>query len=543
MSVDWRSLDNPYSDPSYPSGTQTTRAPNSVAKNLIDQGIYDLTPFKIVPFSWLVQIGKAITGRWQKTDKGTFDLGLMLFTGNEPYLPLGDCMIKWETSQTWVILVKNDNKYCTQIDDNAWQYVSRSRGCNGTNVYWSTRAVKDANRDYNGRFVVGDVFVTGDSDWWWWNPKTASKIGGSWGERHRVFAAVDKRYLTVKNNISRDNDNVKIVDIDGDYSCRYHHLFSVTSPFNTFNVTADEDTGGGQRNFDAAWGNPLSGNALWPKYMFFDIVPRTLIAGCCAKSLSESFPQDACPTNINCPIAMTSYCTDNSLKESPCKKWCKTNDCDNELEKFCNADSYEEQKKKYTENKELCSCFMPRNFYQKFDEEYYAQMGPSGKKLVDLLKASGVYGGQPECSNLQCKFGGTTIQHTTFKQGTCPNIQIQNCINDAATNNKGTIKAGSIDASQTNNCVQQNTTQNTTSAPTSSPTSNSSSNSQPQVAQSQPQNKSNTTLYLVIGGVVLLLIIILVIVLLMGGDDEPKVVYVPQPSVPTVSPQFLKLRK
>jgi hypothetical protein len=529
MSVDWRSLDNPYSDPSYPSGTQTTQAPNSIAANLINQGITDLTPFKIVPFSWLVEIGKAITLRWQKTDNGTFDFGQMLFTGDEPYLPLGDCMIRWETSQTWVVLVKNESKYCTKIDDGSWKRITVSRGCNGTNVYWSTRAIENDNRNYNGDYKsVGDIFVTGDSEWWWTNTNTASKIGGSWGEQKRVFAAVDSRYLSVNNNFNRDTQSVTIAALNGDYSCRFRMRFTATSPFNTFNINGDD--AGLNRDF----------NTSWPKYMFFDIAPRALISSCCSNTLLEGINPSSCgswtdPTSNSCKIAMGKYCQNDTLKQGSCMKFCKTNDCDNELEKFCNAGTYAEQKKKYTENKELCSCFMPRTFYQKFDEEYYAKMGPSGKKLVDLLKASGVYGGLPECSNLQCKFGGTTIQHSTFKQGSCPNIQIQNCINDAATNNKGTIKAGTIDSSQTNNCVQQSTTNASSSSSPSKSNLNSSGNTQP------PSTKSNTTLYLIIGGIILLLIIILVLILVLSGDDAPKVVYVPQP--PTPVSQFLKLRK
>jgi hypothetical protein len=162
---------------------------------------------------------------------------------------------------------------------------------------------------------------------------------------------------------------------------------------------------------------------------------------------------------------MKLYCKGDKLKEDSCKHYCKKNDCDTNLESFCSAGTYEEQKTKYNNNKEICSCFMPRDFYQQFDDEQYSKMGASGKKLVELLKASGVYGGYPECSNLQCKFGGTTIQHSTFKPGSCPNINIQNCINEQATTNKGTLKAGTIDQSQANNCVQSSQTTNNQAQP------------------------------------------------------------------------------
>ena len=196
LNVNWDSLNAPFSDISYAfnNTNQTTKAPISVAEKLFKQGIYNLEPFKIVRFSWLESLGKAFKGRNQKTDNGTFDFGLMAFDGTEPYLPLGDCMIKQGSGESWVVLVKNESKYCTRIDDGSWKFVSRSRGCNGGNVWWSTRAVQDNNRNYGNYKVVGDIFTTGDSDWWWWNPKSAAK--GILKDGPRAFAAVDPRYLT-----------------------------------------------------------------------------------------------------------------------------------------------------------------------------------------------------------------------------------------------------------------------------------------------------------------------------------------------------------
>ena len=121
------------------------------AKALMDKGIYDLFPFKIVPLSWLYSIGKYIVppGKgYQRTDKGVFYFGLMTFDPNDNYLPLGDVFFKEGTdiSKTWVVLIKNDPNFSTIIPENNWSYVSRSRGCNGTEVYWTTRAVNVQNR-------------------------------------------------------------------------------------------------------------------------------------------------------------------------------------------------------------------------------------------------------------------------------------------------------------------------------------------------------------------------------------------------------------
>jgi cobalamin biosynthesis Mg chelatase CobN len=183
-------------------------------------------------------------------------------------------------------------------------------------------------------------------------------------------------------------------------------------------------------------------------------------------------------------------------------------------------------------------------------------MGPGGKQLVDLLKASGVYGGNPECSDLQCKFGGTTLQHKKFVAGSCPPIQIQNCLNNASMNNQGKLQ-GAVSTDQANNCVQQNTTQNVTqqtpsqvqsqpssqvqSQPSSQPSSPTTSPTSSQVQEQAsspteepaPQGKNNTMLYIIIGIVLLLVIIGVVVFLLMGDSSSPAA-----PAAPVASRVF-----
>ncbi len=515
--MSWKSLSNDLSDPSY-SDAIFPKVPSSVIKQLAKQGINNFFPFKIVPLSWLIEIGKANIASnkaYQRTNKGVFYFCQMFFTQDDPYLPLGDIIFNAESvginpvvvpSNIWVLLVKNDFKYSTIIQNNSWIYVSRSRSCNGAGCYWSTRAVANANRDYGEYKVLGDTVVLGDSDWWWWNPGTQTK----WpNENIRVFAAVHPKYLSISKTIGRDDSQVINMELLGDYSCRYNHRFSLTSPFYTFNVAADEDTGGGERDW----------NTAWPKYMFFDIVPQELAPMCCSNVLPDGVNPDKCGTYWgqnglgDCQFAMKKYCVTNNLQKVPCKEYCKLNDCDMSIASYCNPSTYEEQLWMYENFGDICSCFMSSSFYARRDEEYYSQMGDAGKQLVQLLKASNAYGGRPECTDLKCKSGGLTIQPFTTKSLTCPNIQIQNCINQQAQKNAGTINATKLDQSQVNQCVQSSQ-QSIQQAQVQIPQQNQAQVQIPQQTHPGQIVLDQTKLIMIGGGFIILLLILLIIVLM-----------------------------
>ncbi len=523
--MSWQDLNNDLSDPNYSN--------NSVIKSYISKGITNFFPFKIVTLKWLVDTQKAYnhSTMYQQTNAGKFLFYLMTFSTSDNYLPLGDCLIKDGTplDKVWILLIKNDAKYSTLIDESAWQYVSRSRGCNGTDVYWSTRAVKDSDRNYGAYKVVGDVFVTWNHWDGWWPVGTKSITGGQGisinNKQARPFAAVDPRYLSTNSNTNRDTSSTIILDLVGDYSCSYHQKFNLTSPFNTFNISADEDTGGGQRNFDGVWGNPTSDNKYWPKYYFFDIVPRFLIADCCSNNLDTSINKNiSCgvwkdPNSDSCKLGMKNYCVGDNLTQISCMEFCKTADCDTNIKNFCNPPNatYYQKKQKYTNYKDLCSCFMDSDFYRQKDEEYYNSLGTAGQQLVQLLKASGVYGGRPECSDLQCKAGVTVIQPSSTKTLSCPNVAIQNCINQQASDVSGKITATNLDQSQANNCVQQSQTTNNL-APSNTPPSpgvqsTPSGGAQPIIPQ-PPKQPLDTNKLMLIGGVIVVFLILLIIVLL-----------------------------
>ena len=521
MSTEWKDLNNDLSDPTFTNTPLFSNITKSVITQLPNFK-FNFFPFKVVNLQWLLAIDKAAWSGNQPTDneyrgtiKGNKHFAQMTFNGTENYLPVGDSIVDdsllggQTAARIFILLVKNSPEYSTIISDENWEaFGGDSNNCNSAEKQWAFRTVK--NRMYQGNYtVIGDTIVTGDNNDWWW--KRGNSSLNVMNTQPRFFAAVKNQYL---NNIANAGSKKSIMSMSGDYDCSNWFDVDATSQFNTFVVGTDSMGG------------------YHPNFPFFDIIPRKLITACCSGIIPDTVlnPVAVCgvwsQSSSTCKISMPNYCaTAANLNTPECRTYCLTNNCDIALRALCNVDTdYPSQKAMYLANPELCSCFMSPSFYKNLDDETYTRMGSAGQKLVGLLQASGVYGGPPECSNLVCKSGNPVIQHSTFKNvGTCPSVAIQNCINDAATNNKGTINANQIDASQANNCTQS-------VAPTTAPPSVVSPSSvvappsvvesspyvvaPPSVVESPPSDiPNNMTLYLIIGVVLLLLLLLLIMML------------------------------
>ncbi len=513
---DWKSFDNDL------SVDVTTLRPQDNAQKDLQKSIISkfpdaarrtrLEPFKIVTLKWLIDIGKATPDNGQASLPFGGKWGayyMMVFSESDKYLPVGDVYIQpkgnTDLNQIPVLLVKNDahgkpNKigdYCAIIPKN--RIVSDES--------WSGDHAKCSGGDRTRNFNIkpngiyeSDFQVLG----------TFIAISGHWRHDWRnydgynpVFAAVNKKYLK-----EIDGTQFNLGDDSGS-GCWHDYRQVYSTPFYTFFKQANKAGGG-------AW-------------KVFDILPRTLIASCCSDTLPGGMSTDICEDYKKnpqfCIQAMKNhYCIGGNLTTQECKTYCKNNDCDTNLQAYCRAGTYEDQKKKYEEQPEVCSCFMDKMFYMKKDDEKYSAMGIAGRQLKELLISANVYDQKPECTDLKCKFGGTTLKNSTFRGAAndCQTIQIQNCINNAAVNNQGNLQ-GAINASQANNCVQQNrqsssppsNNDDTPSGPPSNPSGppSSSNPSNPSGPPSGPPN--NTMLYIIIGGVVLLILIILIAVLLL----------------------------
>ena len=468
----------------------------------------DLSPFLIMSISELCRLNKATYPSNLVIDNNngkSYYISLMIFNRNDPYLPLGDVIFdkRENIDNIFVLLIKNQPAYSNIIQESSWKYVARSRelwtskchnslGWKGVSVdepikddnqtfcQFNVSAITDPNGMYNIKYaVLGSVFGirVGDPEDWddLWNYAGTRTSFAYWGGKERPFAGVHIDYLRQWHSIKQTDQNVSIAKITG----RYQLNFALTSAFNTFNIAATEDTGGAKRNLTHVWDNVESPrNVYFPVYKYYDIIPTILKQSCCSKTLPLSISYEACgassdTTNPNntCTTSqiMKSYCNAGNLATDVCKGWCLTNDCDEDIEKYCFADgTYAKQKTLYTDNPKICSCFMPLDFYEKLDKERYGDT-PGGNALVKALKDQGVYMSKPECSNPQCKRAGTTVSHHNFKQGECPSINIQNCINTASTT-VGSAFAD-IGVEQAIKCTQDvKTTNNTVVAPPPAPT-------------------------------------------------------------------------
>ena len=491
--MSWKSFDNDIS-----VDIADLRPEDNLGKNLQKTIIFNfpdakrrtnLEPFKIVTLKWLIDINKATP----KNDNANLPFGgswgnyfMLIFSASDKYLPVGDIYLQgkgsYDLNQIPVLLVKNDaygkpnqkGDFCSIIPKQ--QILDGWSGdhdrCSGGASTRHFNLKPDGSYLNNYQALGSFIAING-----FWRPDWANYDG-----YNPVYAAVNKKYI---KEITGDNFNL---GNDSGSGCNHNFVQIYSTPFYTFFVQSDR--GEARQNGPGPW-------------KVFDIVPRTLLASCCAKTLPSEINNSICgeywtnPEQACVQPMKNYYCIGENLNTEECKAYCKKNDCDTNLQAYCEAGTYEDQKKKYNEQKEICSCFMPRTFYEKKDDEKYSAMGPAGEKLKQLLITNNVYGDKPECSDLQCRVAGTTIQHKSFRGDAvdCRNLQIQNCINDASIKNQGNLQ-GSVSTDQANNCVQQS------SSPSAPPSSS-------------PPSSNNTMLYLIIGGIVLLIFIILMAVLLL----------------------------
>ena len=264
--MSWKDLNNDLSDPSF-SRMTFPNAPDSIISKFMAKGIFNFFPFKVVNLKWLIDIGKATQAPkgegYQTTNCGVYHFYAMTFNKDDKYLPVGDVVINMDKSpengrwcngnsnpvldltKVFILLVKNDSKYSTIIKDSDWKFVSRSRDCN-TPITWAFRAVVNNNRNYNTDYnVIGDSFKNWNhGDGWWPDGNSCLLPNNPFDRKERPIAAVHTNFLSVNKSKSKQDTDVKSFELNGDFGCRYRHFLSATSPFNTFNVSADEDTRG-----------------------------------------------------------------------------------------------------------------------------------------------------------------------------------------------------------------------------------------------------------------------------------------------------------
>ena len=138
------SLNNELSNPNI-AKTDTIYGPKSFIQRMAAAGITNFSPFKILSLYDLVMIGRASKvnimapygGDVAKSETKRFDLWIMTFDQNDPYLPLGDVIIPTNTdiNKVMCILVKNDDAYRTVI--NPEDYKIKNHSWIRNEGYWS----------------------------------------------------------------------------------------------------------------------------------------------------------------------------------------------------------------------------------------------------------------------------------------------------------------------------------------------------------------------------------------------------------------------
>jgi hypothetical protein len=215
------------------------------------------------------------------------------------------------------------------------------------------------------------------------------------------------------------------------------------------------------------------------KYLFTDVnkIPRISIK---TGTLLPSNIADIWKTISGNSFSLSShnYCKLTNLTGDYCKTFCKLSDsnCDTNLLEFCGTPgkgklpSYTHNgilpKTKVTQKMlddaypnyslftDVCGCNMPKEYYKQLNISVYQNM-KDGEKLYSKLFSQGGLGGRPLCDPLtQCRDGTALPNKADIALGKCPDIAIQNCIQENIIKIGGPVSGLNAQNTQSMNCIQ-----------------------------------------------------------------------------------------
>jgi len=380
----WLSLTNDLSNPNI-ANINTVYGPQSFIQKLAKAGIKNFAPFKLLTLGDLLNIGRASKVNWMGPNgedgagkRQGWDLWVMTFDQEDPYLPLGDVIIKTDQDINKVLcaLVKNDPAFSTRING-ATDYIQTGHMWKRIEAYWTYTSnyggvtdvghramstVRSAAQNTNSRtykntdnLILGDVFAGGNMD----NSNDGfnniyfRSIMGIYGNlitvtgtsikgvnttvntntmtfpiMYRPMAAVNPQYLSLIPNIDPLQNVIVNTYKGGNQYQDWWQLFP-TSPFNTF------ATGGGSGS---------NQNKLPNGYGYVDLMPGYLVAANCgnAKALTDlGITNKINPiAPVNCQSWMNNYMSKNKYQNitgQPITDWCSQagSECDDNLSAFC----------------------------------------------------------------------------------------------------------------------------------------------------------------------------------------------------------------
>ena len=540
-----------------------------------------LFPYKFISLYDLIGLGKA---KYIYSQVGTgdvsiaFDMYIMKFNlKKDKYFPLGDVILKHpfsgpnpDLTKIWIPLVYYDNKqiYSTILPDSTWINVKNNDNNYNDNEYqWGTCALAETNRLYNTQYIsTGDCFT---------DTNTPSPGNQCAGIVSRPIAAVRKEYVipTTIQPTEYTSTNYQIANLkhtlnwdSGAWGSRKGHsynnydIFTLTTPFNTFNITAQDfiwksdypnrvlpnkNKPGEIPDISTVEGRPpgykdypFSGKSYyWPTYMFGDLVPEFLLAIMCGDSTSLSKLNTVLPIQLSdtakktCSGTMSifmqkdNYSNLSNLKSNqPIIDWCNNGKewggagtCDTILTAFCTlgsdgkpvskAETIIKNGPEWTTPKEILKIFpnsKNTDICGSFmpAPNYYAAMDYGEAKGNKALEAgvSQVLTGKGYNETSCTSIGAASEIYTSTNYPNmvqCPSIQI--CMNSVEFENMGTIN-GKVSLNLQNNCSQS------TTPPPSTPPSTPPPSTPP---PSTPPPKSNAILFVIIAVVVAIIAIIM----------------------------------
>jgi hypothetical protein len=381
----YASLTNSLSNPRVKDINTLNDGPASYIQRMAKSGITDFTPFKLLTLNDLENIGKAHKVTYtdpNQIGKG-FNIWIMTFDSDDPYLPVGDVFINAEAdiNKVLCILVKNSSEYSTLVKTSDYKELGNSfdrydrssgytynTGIKQTNLPNNQYKIKSAltntkSREYKntGNYLIGDIISggnqangneSGDGNSYYRsiynlagnfilisgtsiqnvNTTGISSSRAGWLSKtlinggNRPFVAVNPQYLTIRTEM--DPKTATFIDSykPGNNMKSYWKLFN-TNPFNTFAISPGGDI-----------------NSIPVGFQYVDFLPSYLVASICGNGKAKTdmgFTNSISPVAaVNCQAWMDTYMKMNNyenVKKTPVSDWCgqSGSQCDDNLSAFC----------------------------------------------------------------------------------------------------------------------------------------------------------------------------------------------------------------
>lgn len=514
---------------------------NSVSKHLKSMDLY---PFRIINLMALLYYYQ-IDYRYESYLKGTstdylYRIVKIKCTGEEDYLPVGDIIfpMNMPAENVPVLLIKNDSKYCTRIDNSDWKWLGDSYDCK--NYFFTSPPLKqsyyyiDNYDNYKNDYVVmGSI---------------TKKLDDT-NDNKYVYAAVKKKYL------SKNFKNAFKEYYLGYLNCYHRFHTAYSNPFFNFRMaTTTSSLENYEKKYKEEFDNPIStivgavtgaatsaistftdstspsiynADAISPMVLmssqngYYDIIPEILIAKCCSDNLPSEISRNLYCGNYektddnNCSDSIRNICSDNNSKllDDDIIAYFKKQDVsfkDNMLQTFCQNDS----NRNLPNFNKACSCFLSRDEYIRWRDNLLKNLDQTSSVYLKIIQGEI----KPPCDYPDCV--ASNVKPYGSKGSDCSQ-NIQFCLTKSNVDS-GVSSNSPVTTQQANNCVfgpgGGNSSYDNTSRPTSVPSADTSKSNKDDKNETFFE-KNKTAFYIGIGFFVFVIILIVIILIVKSGSS------------------------